>query len=379
MQSQVNQVLMLLVVSWFTIVAGDECLMAVAQEDVGGGLIVAIQDEITPEEKAVQDSLQGMWIAVTCEQGGKKLPQPAVPCLVFEEDRFTIEEGKRSLEGQYQINSMADPKQLVMSIAGRGGLTASFGFEAGKLAFCFDPTPNAPAPDKLESVEGDDRILVVLAPVLVRRFEGHTGPVGSVAFSPDGKLVASGSGWPKGDRTIRIWNASSGEEIRRIDIAAHITEPGKHGPQEVAGEVRNHVFSADGRHLLVGGAGGFVQLYDVTSGKLVRRFEGHQNTVHGVALSADGRFALATGRESRTTVWDAESGDVLRQMEGHKGYIRSLALSPDGRRAISGGFDRTVRLWDVESGEQLRSFETDGWVFGLAFSADVARWQPSIP
>jgi len=242
---------------------------------VTGGSHAAVPGEIIGKQKAVQDALQGIWIAVRCEQGGEELSQPAVPCLVLEEDRFTIEEGDRSLKGRYQIDSATDPKQLrMMTPGGQVGMNMSFGLEAGKLTLCFDPTPNAPAPKKLETVEGDEQFLVVLAPVLVRRFEGC-------------------------------------EKARGI-----------------------------------------------------------QNTVHGVALSADGRLALAGGRAGKLIVWDAKSGGVLRRLEGRQGWIRSLAISPDGQRALSGGFDRTVRLWDVESGKQLRRFETESWIFGLAFSHD---------
>jgi WD40 repeat protein len=144
------------------------------------------------------------------------------------------------------------------------------------------------------------------------------------------------------------------------------------------GEVRSLAFSANGRQLLVGGAAGFVHLYDVTSGELVRRFEGcedsddSQNTVHGVALSADGRLALAGGRARRIMVWDAKSGDVLRELDG-EGWVNSLALSRDGQRGLSGDFDGVVRLWDVESGQQLCHFETDGLVYDVAFSPDGRR------
>ncbi len=350
----------------------------VTQETLADEPDAVVADEVAPEEKALQDVLQGTWIAVRCQQGGKELQQPAVPSLIFEEDRLTFKQGRKSLEGLCRISSATDPMQLEMTMPGRGSLTMAFGLEPGKLTLCFDTTPNAPAPGKLETVEGDARMLLVLAPLLVRRFEGHTGPVGSVAFSPDGKLVASGSGYPKGDRSVRIWTASNGQEIRRIDTSADITEDSKHGPGELVGEVRSLVFSADGGQLLVGGGGGFVHLYDVASGKLVRRFEGceetggDQNTVHGVALSADGRLALAGGRAQRIIVWDAKSGDVLRRLEG-VGWVRSLALSPDGRRALSGSFDGRVLLWDVESAEQLRRFRADGFVYGVAFSPDGRR------
>jgi WD40 repeat protein/serine/threonine protein kinase len=194
----------------------------------------------------------------------------------------------------------------------------------------------------------------------IRRFEGHTGAVRSVAFSPDGQRVLSGSGWPDGDWTIRLWEVATGRELLRF--AGHTAQ------------VMNVVFSRDGRRALSGGNDRRVRLWDVESGQELRRFEGHSSGVDCVALSRDGLRALSGSDDRTIRLWDVESGRELRRFEGHTERVFSVAFSPDGRLALSGGADRTMRLWEAASGEELRRFgEFNGQVNSVAFSPDGRR------
>lgn len=374
MRCHAMQIVVIAVLSEITFFCPPQLLSAPAQEsetrNTRGGKAEAEKTDF----EAVQDSLQGVWVAVECLKGGEKLDQPAVPHLAFDRDRFTIREGEQTLQGRFTVDTTTSPAQIVLMRAeGRNALRVSFGLDRGRLTLCFDPTPGAPAPPRLESAADEHWIQVVLAPVLAARLQGHAGPVTAVAFSADAKLLVSGSGWPGGDRTVRVWDAASGKEIRRIELTPALRNPGKHDPNEVPGEVRDLALTPDGKQILVGGAGGFVQLWDIATGGLVRRFEGCGDTVHAVAVSPDGRLVLAGGRDKTIFIWDAGSGEVLRKLGGHGWWVRSLALSPDGRQAISGSFDRTVRLWDVSSGREVRRFPTDGWGFGVAFSPDGRR------
>ncbi len=178
----------------------------------------------------------------------------------------------------------------------------------------------------------------------VRRFEGHEGPVRAVAYSPDGRYLLSGSGYPNGDRTVRLWDVAAGKEIRRFE--GHTDQ------------VFCVAYSPDGRRALSGGGDRTIRLWDVQSGKEIRRFQGHAGSILSLAFSPDGRYALSGGGEGDRTVrlWDVETGNEVRKFEGG-GWVVGVAFSPDGRRAFSASNDGTVLVWEVGTGKQLRSYQ----------------------
>jgi len=193
----------------------------------------------------------------------------------------------------------------------------------------------------------------------VRRFVGHTGPVQSVAFSPDGRRALSGSGWPQGDRTLRLWDVSTGRALRRFV-----------GHTDGVGCV---AFSPDGRRALSGSLDTSVRLWDVETARELRRFDGHTDTVSSVAFAPDGRRALSASFDKSMRLWDVETARELRRFVGHTEWIFSMALSSDGRRAVSGSKDWTVRVWDVETGEVLRHIDGQTAVHCVAFAPDGRR------
>jgi WD40 repeat protein len=175
----------------------------------------------------------------------------------------------------------------------------------------------------------------------VRRFEGHTGCAHYVAFSRDGRYAVSCSGWPTADNTIRLWDVSTGKQIRQFNSPA--------------GPVFTVAFSPDGRRILYGTQYGAAILLDVATGKPVQRFVGCRGGVY-VTFSPDGRRVLSASADA-ARVWDPDTGKELCKFEGHKDRVMAAVFSPDGKRAVSGAMDDTIYLWDVESGEKVRSFE----------------------
>jgi len=140
----------------------------------------------------------------------------------------------------------------------------------------------------------------------------------------------------------------------------------------------HHVaFSPDGKQALSGGDSVVIQLWDVATGREVRRFEGHTNRVTGMAFSPDGTFVspAARTRPSASGTRPPPRRSGASRGTGNGSLLRGV--SPDGRRILSGSNDRTVRLWDVETGKELRVFEghTDH-VVSVAFSPDGRRGSP---
>jgi predicted NACHT family NTPase len=195
---------------------------------------------------------------------------------------------------------------------------------------------------------------------LVRTLDGETSKVTSVAFSPDGQLLASGN-WATGNTaipsTIKLWRVSDGELVHTL--TGH------------TGGVYSVAFSPDGELLASGSEDGTAKLWRVSDGELVRSLEGQTGGVLSVAFSPDGKL-LASGSEDGTIkLWRVSDGELVRSLEGQTGGVLSVAFSPDGKLLASGSEDGTIKLWQVANGGEVRTLSghTD-WVWSVAFSPD---------
>jgi WD40 repeat protein len=204
--------------------------------------------------------------------------------------------------------------------------------------------------------------------VEIRAFKGHAKQVRHVAFSRDGKQLLTGSQ----DGTARLWDVETGKELRKF-----------------TGDslwVWAAVFAPDGKHALSSGSKDrALRLWELDTGKEVRRYPtGHKYWAYGAAISPDGKYVASGGAgapppdspEKKTSwtirLFDADAGKEVRKFEGHQGWVWKVLFSPDGKKLLSAGTqDSTARVWDVESGRQLQVLKVeDGFLLGIAWAPD---------
>jgi eukaryotic-like serine/threonine-protein kinase len=193
----------------------------------------------------------------------------------------------------------------------------------------------------------------------LRTLGGHPGKAMRVVYSPDGRTLVSLS-----LATLTVWDATTGAQLRRW---ADVKNGGMYGL----------AFSPDGKHVATAGGAQFTKVWDVSTGALVRVFEGHEKMVKRVAFSpggtrlASGDGDLAKHDPGMLKIWDIATGRALLTLSGHTEPIWGVAYSPDGQRLVSASQDNTVKVWDLASGREALTLRghTDT-VRGVAFSPD---------
>ncbi|KAG8713740.1 hypothetical protein FRC09_018377 [Ceratobasidium sp. 395] len=167
---------------------------------------------------------------------------------------------------------------------------------------------------------------------------GNTDLVNSVSFSPDSNHVASGSN----DKTIRIWDCKTGKLVAG-PFAGHTDK------------VRSVVFSPDGFHLASGSGDCTVRIWDAKTGQAMEHpCSGHTNSVLSVAYSPNGHFVASGSADCSIRIWNARNGELyLGPLNGHSSSVCSVRYSPTGSFIVSGSNDHTVRVWDSHSGDLI--------------------------
>lgn len=220
-------------------------------------------------------------------------------------------------------------------------------------------------------------------------FVGHSDFISSVAYSPDGMYVLTGSN----DETVRLWDARTGEELYQFT--------GLMEPVDTVG------FSPDASSILASSFDGTTLMWEIRSGKELHRFDGsgavyspdgqtvltirdnsvnlwsvttgqkqqkytipEGNEVYYPVLSPDGNYLLAGDSAGIAHLWDIRTHQEVQKFTGHTSFVFWVAFSPDGKYVLTGSFDATARLWDIYTGKELQRFSHTNNVYCVVFSPD---------
>jgi len=244
---------------------------------------------------------------------------------------------------------------------------------------------------------GDENVRGLLPDgiTLVRSLRGHTDYVGRIAWSPDGRLLAS----PSADQTIRLWDSETGECLRTLTghsdvVYAVAFDPSGQGLasagldecvmlwstaafhwRRLLGKHRNGAFTVAfdtaNRFLVSGGNDGSIKVWNPASGGLLYSLNGHAGSVNSVAFASPDQ-RLASGSLDRTVGrWNVSEASWLEPMRGHQSSILTIAAAPSAGIVASGSQDKTIRLWDFATGRLIREIEGHtGMLQSVAFSPD---------
>jgi len=187
---------------------------------------------------------------------------------------------------------------------------------------------------------------------------GHADEAWSLAFSPDGKTLASGSDDSEEPETLKIWDVATGARLQ-----------GWHAGE---GTISALAFDPTGRVLASADLAdtAVVRLWNPADGRPLAALAGHSRSVRTLAFRPDGRVLATAGSDKTIRIWDVAARSCLHVLEGHTDTVRRLSFSPDGAFLVSAANDRTIRVWDVEAGKEISNALCNEKIAAVAYSPD---------
>lgn len=188
------------------------------------------------------------------------------------------------------------------------------------------------------SRDGTVQVWNALTGTNVYIYYGHSNAVSALAWSPDSRFIASAS-W---DKTVQVWNAATGQH--------HLTYQGH------TADVNAVVWSPDGHFIASASTDTTVQVWNSTTGQQRLTYRGHTASVTSLTWSPDSQDIASASEDTTAQVWNATTGQHLLTYRGHTKTITSIAWSPDGHAIASGSIDKSVQVWSATTGQVLYTY-----------------------
>lgn len=327
------------------------------------------KDELTKAQTAVDAANRAIELAKkSVETSEEKLKER-------QQQKTVADESQKKVDGELEAakkvaGEAAKPVRAVvftstgqLATAGDDNRIRIWGAASGRLVLASEPRPSAvtllvPMPDGRVLAGSADKTASAWDLTPSWKLVATLGPDGgdpmkvgtskfvdrvlALAFSPDGKFLATGGGDPSRSGELLLW------DVEKRAVA-------KEFPEAHSDTILDLEFSRDGRWLVTGASDKFVKLFDVPAGTFVRSYEGHTHHVLGVSIKADNATLVSAGADQQIKVWNRETGEQSRTITNYGKEVTSIDFIGVGENTVSSGGDKTVRLHRASNGQNYRS------------------------